>query len=229
MMRLIIILFFTCLSVSAQTYRPGDIVLEEHLHHANVATFFRCTPIPDSIFRAMQGKSYKHDCTVPRSDLRYLTCLHRNAEGKTVVGEMVVNKSIATTVLKIFRQLYDAAYPIERMRLIDLWDADDERSMRDNNSSSFNFRFMTGSTTHISKHGYGLAIDINTRYNPYYRRLSNGKEIIQPKNGVPYIDRTRTFPYKIVKGDLLHHLFTQNGFTWGGSWTSCKDYQHFEK
>lgn len=228
-MRLLIILLLTCLSVSAQSYRPGDIVPEEHLRRVDVSTFFHCTAIPDTIFRAMQGKSYKSDCTVPRSDLRYITCLHRDAEGRAVVGEMVLNRSIAATVLDIFRQLYDASYPIERMRLIDLWDADDERSMRDNNSSAFNYRLMTGSRTRISKHGLGLAIDINTRYNPYYRRLTNGKEIIQPANGTSYINRTRTFPYKIVQGDLLHRLFTENGFTWGGSWSSCKDYQHFEK
>ena len=62
---------------------------------------------------------------------------------------MVVNVAIADKVLTIFRQLYTAGYRIERMVLIDNFDADDETSMRANNSSSFNFRFMTGSTTKI--------------------------------------------------------------------------------
>ena len=37
---------------------------------------------------------------------------------------------------------------------------------KDNNSSAFNFRFISH-TTRISKHGLGLAVDINTLYNPY--------------------------------------------------------------
>ena len=73
-----------------------------------------------------------------------------------------------------------------------------------------------------------MAIDINPLYNPYYK-LSNGKETIQPATGKPYLDREAEFPYKIIKGDICHRLFTTNGFKWGGSWTSLKDYQHFER
>jgi hypothetical protein len=72
------------------------------------------------------------------------------------VGEMVVNKAIAADVLDILKKLYEAKYPIERMRLIDYWDANDERAMRANNSSSFNFRFISHTHT-VSKHGKGLA------------------------------------------------------------------------
>ena len=32
----------------------------------------------------------------------------------------------------------------------------------------------------------------------------------------------------IKKGDLCYKLFTENGFEWGGDWTTVKDYQHFE-
>ena len=57
--------------------------------------------------------------------------------GETHVGELVVNRVIADDVLDIFKQLYEAGYEIEKIRLIDEYDADDERSMRDNNSSAF--------------------------------------------------------------------------------------------
>lgn len=49
---------------------------------------------------------------------------------------MVVNAAIADKAIDIFRQLYLADYRIERMVLIDNYDADDESSMRANNSSS---------------------------------------------------------------------------------------------
>ena len=57
-------------------------------------------------------------------------------------------------VLEILRQLYEAKYPIEKIRLVDEYDADEESSMEDNNSSAFNFRFISH-TTRVSKHGSG--------------------------------------------------------------------------
>ena len=176
----------------------------------------------------MRGKTYKKNCTVARSELRYIRCLHVDKDGRNIVGEMVVNRTIAADVLDILRKLYDAKYPIERMRLIDYWDADDERAMRDNNSSSFNFRFISHTHT-VSKHGRGLAIDINTLYNPYHKRLKNGKEVVEPATARPYLDRSKKHVYMIRKGDLCYRLFKQKGFRWGGDWKYSKDYQHFEK
>lgn len=209
-------------------WQAGDIVSAEMLNTYGESAFFVCSTIPDSIFTAMQGKSYKADCIVPRDSLRYIRCLHSDKYGNSIVGEMVLNKSIAEQVLDIFHQLYDAKYPIERMLLIDRWDADDEMAMRDNNTSSFNFRFISHTQT-VSKHGMGLAVDINTLYNPYHKFLADGTEIIEPATGAPYLDRTLDFDYKIEKGDLCYQLFIAAGFKWGGDWEDRKDYQHFEK
>ena len=187
---------------------------------------FYITGITDEIFDRMKGKSFKDDCTVPREDLRYLHVLHKNIDGDVLEGEMVVNKYIAEDVLEILKELYEADYPIERMVLIDEYDADDEASMEDNNSSSFNFRLISH-TNRVSKHGLGMAVDINTLYNPY-TKVADGKRIIEPITGEPYLDRDASFPYKIEKGDLCYKLFTEHGFVWGGDWTNRKDYQHFE-
>ena len=46
--------------------------------------------------------------------------------------------------------------------------------------------------------------------------------------GKAYADRSRAFRYKIKAGDLCHRLFLKHGFSWGGSWRTLKDYQHFE-
>lgn len=209
-------------------YRPGDRVPEEYLAQQGIDSFFQNLAIPDSIFALMQGKTFKANCTIGREELRYLLCLHRDKNGQALVGEMVINSLIADDVLDIFRQLYEASYPIERMRLPDYWDADDERQMTDNNSSSFNFRFISH-TTVVSKHGRGMAIDINALYNPYHKVLKNGIEVIEPAIGKPYLDRTKDFDYKIEKGDLCYRLFRAKGFQWGGEWPDRKDYQHFEK
>jgi hypothetical protein len=189
---------------------------------------FSVAPLSDSIFARMQGRSYPEGCTVPRSDLRHVRVLHVDAQGKTHKGELVCNKAIAQDLLEIFRRLYQARYPIEKIRLIDDYEADDEQSMRDNNTSSFCYRSVSG-TTKLSKHALGLAVDINTRYNPWVRKGADGHQLVSPDNGRPYADRRKTYPYKIVKGDLLYRLFIEHGFKWGGNWRTMKDYQHFEK
>lgn len=188
---------------------------------------FYISEIPDDIFAKMQGKSYKEDCTVPREDLRYVHVRHMGFDGEAKDGELVVNKAIADDVLAIFEELYKADYPIEKVRLVDEYDADDEASMSDNNSSAFNFRFISH-TTRISKHGLGMAVDINTRYNPYVKTV-DGKLSIEPANGADYVDRSKDFPHKIDHEDLCYKLFKEHGFTWGGDWTHSKDYQHFER
>lgn len=187
---------------------------------------FYAVPIPDEIFDRMQGKSYKDYCTIPREDLRYLHVLHKNLTGETLVGEMVCHEIIAEDLLDIFRELYNQSYPIEKIRLIDEYNADDEASMTDNNSSCFNYRTISHSNV-ISKHGLGVAVDINTLYNPY-TKVVDGERIVEPAAGEPYLDRSAEFPYKLEKGDLCYTLFISHGFEWGGDWTNVKDYQHFE-
>ncbi|SFN63682.1 D-alanyl-D-alanine carboxypeptidase [Pseudobutyrivibrio sp. UC1225] len=178
------------------------------------------------IFARIKGKSYKDNCTVPLSDLRYLHVKHIGFDGQPHDGEIICNKYIAEDLLEIFEELYNAGYPIEKIRLVDEYNADDESSMADNNSSSFNFRFISY-TTKISKHGYGLAMDINTLYNPYVKTV-DGQLSIEPANAAAYVDRTQDFPYKIDENDLAYKLFTVHGFEWGGAWKKSKDYQHFE-
>lgn len=192
------------------------------------AQVFSVQPIPDSVFLRMQGRSWPEGCTVRRADLRYLRLSHVDAEKKEHVGEMVCNKAIANDLLEIFRELYRQKYPIQRIRLMDDYEADDERAMRDNNTSCFCYRKISGSTK-LSKHAIGMAVDINTLYNPYVRTGKDGRRIVEPATAVKYVDRRKSFPYKIVKGDLLYRLFLQHGFKWGGSWRTVKDWQHFEK
>ena len=194
--------------------------------YAEANNGFYMSKIDDEIFARIKGKSFKDDCTLPREDLRYIHVLHKDLEGNTHEGEMICNAYIAYDLIDIFMKLYEASYPIEKIRLVDEYNADDETSMRDNNSSSFNFRFISH-TTKISNHGLGLAVDINTLYNPYVKEV-NGKRNVEPATAEEYTDRSKDFPYKIDTEDLCYKLFTEHGFEWGGSWTRAKDYQHFE-
>ena len=188
---------------------------------------FAAEPIPDGVWARMQGKTYKENPYIGRDDLRHIRALHWDYDNQMHVGEMIVNKRIADRVVGILRQLFDAKYPIQRMLLPDVYGADDETQMRDNNSSSFCYRAIAGSRK-LSKHAQGLAVDINTLYNPYYKVRANGTRYIQPATAKAYCNRSWDFPYKIDHNDLCYRLFTKAGFKWGGDWTSCKDYQHFE-
>ena len=214
-MKTIISFFFCCLLACLQL--PAQVLSDG----------FTQGEITDAIFARIKGKSFKDNCTTPRADLRYLQVLHYNKEGEVLKGEMICHQSIANDLLAIFQELYKAKYPIERMKLVDEYDADDEASMRANNSSTFNFRYVSG-TKSLSRHSRGMAVDINPLYNPYVRQR-NGRTLVEPANAQPYVDRTKDFPYKIVKGDLCYRLFKKYGFTWGGEWKNSKDYQHFEK
>jgi hypothetical protein len=194
---------------------------------ANGQTFTIDT-ISDAVFQRMKGKSYKNNCTVPRSELRYLRLSHYDFKGHVQVGELVCNKMIASDLKEIFQELYRQKYPIERMQLIDDYDADDERSMEANNTSCFNFRAIAGSKK-LSKHSQGLAIDINPLYNPCVKRGKDGTIVVQPSTARRYADRTKSSPYYVKKNSPIHRLFLAHGFTWGGAWRSLKDYQHFER
>ena len=187
---------------------------------------FYNSEIDEKIFARIDGKSYKKNCPIPLEDLRYLHVLHKDLSGKILEGELICNVKIAEPLTDIFQKLYAENYPIEKIRLIDEYAADDELSMRDNNSSCFNFRYVSF-TNRISLHGYGLAVDINPLYNPYIKTV-DGKKIIAPDNSADFEDRTKIFPYKITEDDLCCRLFAEHGFIWGGNcWDDEKDYQHF--
>ncbi|MBQ8047707.1 MAG: M15 family metallopeptidase [Prevotella sp.] len=209
-------------------WQAGSLMTREMVEKTGLDNCFRADTLSEDVFARMKGRSYPAGCPIERSQLRYLRLLHYNKEGEIRRGEMVCNVAIATDLLEIFRELYVHRYPIERMMLVDNYDADDERSMCDNNTSCFCYRHVAG-TKKLSKHAQGLAVDINTLYNPYVKTRSDGTLIVQPSKALRYANRAKSFPYKIEKGDLCHRLFLQHGFTWGGSWRYSKDYQHFEK
>ena len=184
---------------------------------------FSYKPVSKSIQAKMDGKSYKDGCTLSYKDLRFVKVKYLGFDKKTHYGELVVNKAIAKDTVEIFKELYDCKYPIEKIVLIDEYDANDEMSMEDNNSSAFNFRVIAG-TDKISKHAHGMAIDINPLYNPYF-----SKKGILPEGSKRYIDRTLDVPYMISRDDICCKTFLKHGFIWGGDFEYFRDYQHFEK
>ena len=190
---------------------------------APAAPVFTSEPVPASVEARMRGVSYPADAEIKLSDLRYLRLSYVDFDGREQVGELVCNQAIAEDLVAIFRDLYEARYPIRSIRLIDDFGGDDEASMAADNTSCFNYRKKTG-MRELSKHALGLAVDINPFENPYVRPSR-----VRPAGASAFADRTKDFPHKIDKEDLCYKLFRAHGFAWGGSWRSVQDYQHLEK
>lgn len=206
----------------AMPISPERVTYEDHFYYE---------PLTDLVKERITGISYpENGCTVPYEDLAYVGLLYVDFEGQEQTGELICNKAIAQDMVEIFYELYRNEYQIERVRLIDEYGGDDTASMADNNTSCFNYRVVDG-TTSLSKHAYGLAIDINPYYNPYvvFNKNGDGDTYISPPGSEIYADRSQDFAYKIDENDLCYRLFTEHGFTWGGNWNSTKDYQHFQK
>lgn len=205
--------------------------MEQHPNRVTYEEGFYYEPLTESVKQRITGISYPESgCTVPYEDLNYVGLMYIDFEGQEQTGELICNKAIAQDMVEIFHELYRNDYRLESVRLIDEYDGDDTASMAENNTSCFNYRVVDG-TSNLSKHAYGLAIDVNPYYNPYvvFHRNEDGSDYISPPGSEIYADRSQSFAYKIDENDLCYRLFTEHGFTWGGNWNSTKDYQHFQK
>ncbi|WP_082691836.1 M15 family metallopeptidase [Mycobacterium sp. IS-1556] len=178
-----------------------------------------------TVTAAELGESWRPGCPLEPAQLRRVEIDHLGMDGQTHRGELIVHEDLVPEVIEIFEQLRQIRYPIEKMRTPDKYPrADDELSMRDNNTSAFNCRDIPG-TGNWSLHAYGRAIDINPLLNPYVD--SSGD--FQPANARPYLDRHRVDAGLLHDGDPAVRVFTSRGWRWGGDWRTPKDYQHFER
>lgn len=170
------------------------------------------------------GRAWHPGCPVEPDQLRMIVLSYIGMDGLAHKGHLVVNADRVKELITVFDRLYQLRYPIAEMITPDHYvNADDELSMEGNNTSAYNCRDISG-TGRWSYHAYGRAIDINPLINPYHD--ANG---VQPKNGGPYLDRTRSNPGLLHEGDQAVRAFTDCGWTWGGHWTNPIDYQHFER
>lgn len=202
--------------------------------------------------RMRRSGSYKDGCPVPPEQLRLLTIPHWDFHKKIQIGALVIHEAVAEQVLDIFEDLRHAGFPIEKMRLIEEYEANDDASMDDNNSSAFNCRPITGMTGNFSNHSYGKAIDINPVQNPYLK-ITKAADAEAFLKEVPASAAASQFPSEltrycmrfaeqcqvlpaqgarylkrdkapgvIVKDDAVYRAFTKRGWTWGGSWPSSR-------
>ena len=186
-------------------------------------------PISQAMINEMiaQG-TYQPACPVPPRRLREVQFNYVDFHGKVHHnGSMTVMDAIAKDVEAIVNTLYQRKFPLHKAQRLSFYAGDDEASMRDNNSSSFNCRAITGTQGNFSLHAYGVAIDINPIQNPYIAiDEQQGTAQISPQAGWHYLNRDNQAP---GMAETVTAIFRQHGLgIWGGHWHTPIDWQHFQ-
>jgi hypothetical protein len=179
----------------------------------------RIEPLPADLRRLVEATTWRPGCPVGTSDLRSLSLVHTDLAGRQRWGRLIVHRSVANDVSSAFGRLHRDGFRVARIVPIERYRGDDDASMAANNTSAFNCRRVTGSTS-WSEHSYGRAIDINPVQNPYVR----GSTVL-PSAGRAYLDRGNIRPGMLARGHGVE-AFTSMGWGWGGDWNTLKDYQH---
>lgn len=186
------------------------------------------TRLPDftasvaSVTAAQLGASYRPGCPVGPASLRQVRLTHWTPAGTAATGTLVVHQDTVDRTVTAFRTLYTSRVPIARMVPVSEYGGSDDASMAANNTSAFNCRLKTGSSSSWSEHSYGRAVDINPVQNPY---VTSGGTVLPPA-GAAYADRRRYAAGMLHAGGAVNAMKAA-GFQWGGDWSSVKDYQHF--
>jgi hypothetical protein len=167
--------------------------------------------------------SWTADCPVTLDELAYVTVSHYGFDGRFHTGELVVNLSVAEGLVEVFRQLHEARFPLEQVRVIRKEEIDAPPTGDWNDTTSFVCRPAVGSQN-WSQHAYGLAVDVNPFHNPYLKG-----DLVLPELASIYTNRDDIRDGMIVPGDVVVSAFAEMGWPWGGNWRSLKDWMHFSQ
>lgn len=181
-------------------------------------------PVPPRQWAAMvDAGMVRPGCPVTvRSQLRRVDLDFIDFAGQPRRGHLVVNADTAGTAARIFQRLYEAEFPIRRMRGVENYGGDTLRSLRADNTSAYNCRRLDQINAPVleSPHANGRAIDINPRENPWMD-LRCDCWSPGPANA------TRTpGPGKILRGGLVWRTFRAEGWIWQN--IPVPDYMHFD-
>jgi D-alanyl-D-alanine carboxypeptidase len=174
----------------------------------------------------LNGEFWHAGCPVALSSLRLLTVSHWDFAGSAQTGALVVNRSVAAPLVRVFAQLYRTRFPIRHMSFADFYGPKSGRPRDGDVSESFECRRAVPSpcgsgTGNWSQHAYGLAVDLNPIENPY-----TGCGRTRERASIPYLNRSKVRRGMVTVSAV--RAFGSIGWGWGGSWSgSTKDYMHF--
>lgn len=185
-------------------------------------------PLGDDLKTSMVATGVWHEgAPLPIERLARVPVTYVDFDGRVNEnGEIIVMDVVAEAVAALFERLRTMDFPLASVRGLHHYGGNDDASMADNNSSSFNCRRVEGSSS-FSLHAYGLAIDINPLNNPFVVfDEPEGKASIFPPAGWRFMNRRLQRPGMVEK---IAPIFEELGFSiWGGDWTTPIDYHHFQ-
>ena len=186
-------------------------------------------PLPRDVkVQLREGGFWHTGCPVSRSNLRWLTVTYRDFKGRDRTGQLVVNKSAAHKLARVFRRLYAQRFPIRHMTFAGFYGPAKDRPGDGDVTASFECRQAVPSpctggtgTGSWSMHAYGLAVDVNPVENPY---VGCGQS--RDPKARRYRDRSHHRRGMVTAKAIT--AFGSIGWGWGGSWAgNTKDYMHF--
>lgn len=181
-------------------------------------------PVPLRQWQAMKRAGMvRPGCPiVRRGQLRSVRVGFVDFEGVKKRGQLVVNRDVAASVARIFSVLYDARFPIRKMRPVEKYDGDANASLADDNTSAYNCRTadQINAPFRESPHANGRAIDINPFENPW--------KDLRCKCWFPSDENRarKEGPGVIVRGGVVWKAFRQEGWIWQD--IDVPDYMHFD-
>jgi LysM repeat protein len=154
-------------------------------------------------------------CPEAPADLRKVWVSYIDLRGDYHDGSIIVRSDLAVPTQRAFFTLFRWRYRIMAMAPMSVnMPGQTDMGLV---TAGYNCRPVSG-TRVWSEHAYGTAIDVNPLQNPMLR----GSLIA----GALYRNRGRHL-IGMIHRDGAVRAFTANGFYWGGSWSSVKDYMHF--
>ncbi|MEZ0166067.1 M15 family metallopeptidase [Kineococcus sp. LSe6-4] len=208
------------LAACAEPTAPGAAEVDQRARAVRTPLAPSFTSSVAPVTAAELSASWRPGCPVPPERLRTVTVSFVDFAGAPSTGRLVVHADVADAVVAVFARLYSQRFPIARMEPVEAFGGSDDASMAADNTSAFNCRSTTGGTG-FSEHSYGTAIDLNPVENPYVKGTT-----VLPAAGRTFVER-RPGRGVVLAGDPVVQAFADHGFSWGGDWTSLKDYQHF--
>ena len=172
----------------------------------------------ETVTPAMINWDPRKRCPVGPADLRRIWVSYLDFDGAHHDGSIVMHRRNVARTQRVFKRLYYTKYRIQAMEPVVV--NAPRLTSYDAVTSGWQCRAVAGSRT-WSQHAYGHANHHNPVQNPEIRGAS-----IEPAGAEGYVNRA------LHRRGMLHAggaaaAFTENGFYWGGRWTTLKDYMHF--
>ena len=175
-------------------------------------------PVPPEV---LARSSWTPACPVKPEQLRYLVMSFRGFDARAHTGEMLVNASVAQTVVDVFKKLFAAGFPLEEMRISPGAELNLPPTGDRNNTEGFICRPRRGQNRWPAP-AFGLAIDLNPFHNPYV-----SGDLVVPELASSYLSRGRVRSGMILDGGPVVRAFDAAGWKWGGRWPGPVNFAHF--